>query len=296
TRTSNTCIWIKSYDSAQHAWEYQVLSGTPLTEELFVELAGSRRPVLFIEGDSRHSIDAKLYSLVFSDWTLRPLGSCNKVIETTRTFNDLKYMHQLRSRGIVDRDRRTDAEVDYLRRKEILVPDVAEVENIFLLPGVITVMAKRRGKSPEKVLGKVKNEVLKMFRHQADAQALQHVRHRVKREVECKIDARFTCITALETHLKTLVFKLQPRKNYNTLRQTFFQMIAREDYEGILRVFNHKPMLPGCGVHQLLGYRAKEDYIAGVIAALGEKSDDARKLRASIRHCFRIDDETKSGI
>lgn len=292
SRTSNTCIWIKSYDSAQRAWDYQVMGETPLTEELFLEVAGSRRPVLFIEGDSRHSIDAKLYSLVFPDWTVRPLGSCNKVIETTRTFNDLKYMHQLRSRGIVDRDRRTEQEVDYLRRKEILVPDVAEVENIFLMPGVISVMARRRGKSPSKVLDKVKMEVLRMFKHQADSQALQHVRHRVKREVECKIDARFTCITALETHLKTLVFKLQPRKHYNTLRKEFSRMIEEKDYEGILRVFNHKPMLPNCGIHQLLNFRTKEDYISGVLTALAEKSDDAKKLRNTVRHCFRVDNES----
>ena len=292
SRTSNTCIWIKSYDSAQRAWDYQVMEETPLTEELFLEVAGSRRPVLFIEGDSRHSIDAKLYSLVFPDWTVRPLGSCNKVIETTRTFNDLKYMHQLRSRGIVDRDRRTEQEVDYLRRKEILVPDVAEVENIFLMPGVISVMARRRGKSPSKVLDKVKMEVLRMFKHQEDSQALQHVRHRVKREVECKIDARFTCITALETHLKTLVFKLQPRKHYNTLRKEFSRMIEEKDYEGILRVFNHKPMLPNCGIHQLLNFRTKEDYISGVLTALAEKSDDAKKLRNTVRHCFRVDNES----
>ncbi|MDE7412335.1 MAG: DUF4435 domain-containing protein [Muribaculaceae bacterium] len=291
SHSANTCIWIKRFDSAEQAWDYQVMQETPLTEELFLELAGSRRPVMFIEGDSRHSIDSKLYSLVFTDWTVRPLGSCNKVIETTRTFNDLKYMHQLRSRGIVDRDRRTDQEVEYLRRKEILVPDVAEVENIFLLPGVIHVMARRRAKSPSKVMDKVKTEVLRMFRQQADTQALQHVRHRVKREVECKIDARFTCITALETHLKTLVFKLQPRKHYNALRKEFSRMIEEKDYDGVLKVFNHKPMLTNCGIHQMLGYRSKEDYISGVLEALGDKNKDADQLRATIRHCFRVDNE-----
>ena len=131
-----------------------------------------------------------------------------------------------------------------------------------------------------------------MFRQQADQQALQHVRHRVKREVECKIDARFTCITALETHLKTLVFKLQPRKHYNELLQSFQKMLKEEDYDGILRVFNHKPMLPNCGIHQLLGFRTKEDYIAGVLKVLGEKSQDADTIRRAVRHCFRVDNET----
>ena len=63
------------------------------------------------------------------------------MIESTRSFNDLKQMHHLDSHGIVDRDRRTDAEVGYLRRKNILVPEVAEVENIFLLEDVVKTMA-----------------------------------------------------------------------------------------------------------------------------------------------------------
>lgn len=291
SRSENTCIWVKSYDSSKRAWDYRVLTDTPLPEDLFVELAGSRRPVLFIEGDNRHSIDAKLYALVFSDWNVRPLGSCNKVIETTRTFNDLKYMHQLRSRGIVDRDRRTDAEVDYLRKKEIMVPEVAEVENIFMLEPIIKTMARRRGKDPERIFSRVKREVIKMFKQQGEQQALQHVRHRVKREVECKIDARFSCITALETHLKTLVFKLNPRKNYNILRESFSRMVVEQDYRGILKVFNHKPMLSNSGVHQLLDYRTKEDYVNAVLSLLKESGKEAKNIRNVIRHCFLIDSD-----
>ena len=291
SRMTNTCIWVKSYDSAKKVWDYQILKETPLSEEIFVELAGSRKPVLFIEGDSHHSIDAKLYQLVFPDWIVRPLGSCNKVIETTRTFNDLKYMHHLRSRGLIDRDRRTEAEVAYLRNKEIMVPDVAEIENIFLLEPVMRIMAKRKGKNPEKVVVKIKKSIIDMFRRHADAQALQHVRHRVKREVECKIDARFTCITALETHLKTLIYKLQPRKHYNELRSRFLDMIKRENYPGILQVFNHKPMLPDSGIHQLLGYRSKEEYISGVLDILRDNSEDAAKLREAIQRCFHLDNK-----
>ncbi len=286
SRTRNTSIWVKSYDSEQHAWDYEVIRDTPLSEDIFLELAGSRKPVLFIEGDSQHSIDFKLYSLVFRDWNVRPLGSCNKVIETTRTFNDLKSMHHLRSRGIVDRDRRTDLEVGYLRKKEIMVPEVAEVENIFLLESVIRVMAHRRGKDAEKIVRRVKREVIHTFKQKADQQALQHVRHKVKRDVECKIDARFSCITALETHLKSLVVKLEPRKNYNRLREQFAAMIRDNDYEGILRVFNHKPMLPDSGLPQLLGYHSRDEYINGVLEALRQGGKDAATLSAAIKHCL----------
>jgi hypothetical protein len=54
-------------------------------------------------------------------------------------------------------------------------------------------------------------------------------------------------------------------------------------------VFNHKPMLPDSGVHLLLGYRTKEDYIASVISSLKGNGKDARTLRAVIRHCLHAD-------
>lgn len=286
SRTNNTSIWIKRYDSKRHAWDYEVLAPGSVSEDMAIEFAGSRRPVLFIEGDARHSIDMMLYSLVFPEMTVKPVGSCNKVIETTRSFNDQQSMHHLSSKGIVDRDRRTDQEVEYLRNKSIMVPDVAEIENIFLLPGVISVMAGVRGRDPKKVLQRVQKEVMRIFKRMAEEQALQHVRHRVKREVECKIDARFSCITALETHLRGLANKLQPRKQYNQLRESFAVMSRDNDYEGVLRVFNHKPMLSDSGVAQQLGYRTKDAYISGVLETIKSYGPSSDKLRAVIRHCL----------
>ena len=290
SRTHNTCIWVRRYDSERHAWEYDIVEPGSRSEDLLVELAGSRRPVLFIEGDSRHSIDIRLYSLVFPDMSVRPVGSCDKVIETTRAFNDQQSMHHLSSRGIVDRDRRTDQEVVYLRSRQIMVPDVAEIENIFLLPEVIRLMARRRGRDGEKAVRRVEREVMRMFRKHAEEQALQHVRHKVKRDVECRIDARFSCITAMETHLRSLIVRLQPRKHYNALREQFAAMIRDNDYDGVLRVFNHKPMLPDSGVHLQLGYRTKEDYIGGVLDVLKSSGKEPDTLREVIRHCLHADE------
>lgn len=288
TRTRNTCIWIRSYDSLRSRWDYQILPSGHLSEDLFFDLIGSRKPVLFIEGDARNSIDAKLYTLVFSDYTVRPLGSCDKVIETTRTFNDQKYLHHLDSHGIVDRDRRTDIEVEYLRRKNIYVPEVAEVENLFLVENVIKVMARARGKNPDKVFAKVRQAVVAMFASRLEEQALMHVRHRVKREVEMRIDARFTCITAMEMHIKGLVKTLRPREHYENIRRQFQQMADSFDYAGILRVFNHKPMLSDCNVAQLLGFASRDAYIAGVLSTLKSRSHEAEELRNALKYSFGL--------
>ena len=169
------------------------------------------------------------------------------------------------------------------------MPDVAEIENIFLLPGVIRLMARRRGRDGAKILRRVEREVTHMFKRHAEEQALQHVRHKMKRDVECRIDGKFSCITALETHIKSLIVKLQPRKHYNALREQFAAMVRDNDYEGILKVFNHKPMLPDSGVHQQLGYRTKDDYIGGVLDVLKSSGKDSDTLREIIRHCLHVE-------
>ena len=47
------------------------------------------------------------------------MGGCQKVIETTKAFGQLKDFHMLESMGIVDRDRRTEGEIRYLNEQHI---------------------------------------------------------------------------------------------------------------------------------------------------------------------------------
>lgn len=283
SRTRNVVLWVKSFDAEKLEWDYEIIAPGEIREDIFIELIGSRKPVLFIEGDLTHSIDAKLYPLVFPDYTVKPLGSCDKVIETTRSFNGLTGMHHLESHGIVDRDRRTDKEVDYLRKKSIMVPEVAEVENLFLLEEVIRGMSKTRGKNPDVVLKKIRKKAIFEFQKRLQQQVLEHVRYRVKREVDAKIDAKFTCITAMETHLKQLIKILNPRKQYNDLHHQFRNLVENEDYKGILKVFNYKPLIAETGLPELLRYKNKDDYIRGVITTLKMGSAESEKMCQAIR-------------
>lgn len=279
-------LWIKDYNAADHSWDYQMLTDGEIPDDLFLEMMGSRRPILFTEGDTSHSIDMRLYSVVFPEFTVKPLGSCDKVIESTRTMQSLKTMHRIESFGLVDRDRRSEAEVEYLRAKNILVPEVAEIENIFLSSGVVGIMAEIRHRNPVKIIKTVRREVMHNFEQMLESQALQHTRHRMKRDVERKIDARFTCITALELHIKSLIKKLKPRETYDRILAEFRRMARGGDFEGVLRVFNHKPLLTGSAAPKLLGFSGSDDYITGVISVLKHNSPDADRLRNEIRKLF----------
>lgn len=295
SRVDNTGIWVKSFDARKNAWDYEILDlDRGLSEEIYIDLLGSRKPVLFVEGDNTHSIDFKLYQLVFAEYTIKPLGSCNKVIESTRSFNDLAGFHHLDSHGIVDRDRRSEKEVEYLRNKKILVPDVAEVENIMLLPDIVKTVARRRKKDPTEVFYKVSQSIINMFKRECRQQALQHVRHRVKRDVEMHIDKRFSNINALEDHMMDLINEIRPRAMYEQLCRDFHEYIDKNDYLCVLRVFNQKSMLPACNVAGLCGFEKIEKYINYVLYLLKEDGSDAEIIRRAIRRNFRIPDTDKT--
>ncbi|MBR4846385.1 MAG: DUF4435 domain-containing protein, partial [Bacteroidaceae bacterium] len=289
SRTENVCIWVRNYDLVHNAWDYEIVeAGGTLSEQLYFDLLGSRNPILFVEGDASHSIDSKLYSLIFTEYTVKPLGSCDKVIEATRAFNDLQSFHHLDSHGIVDRDRRSDNEVQYLRDKKILVPNVAEIENILMLEGVVRAVARWCKKNDLQVATKVKAAVMKQFKSDLRKQALEHVRHRMKRMAAVCIDRRFKDIGSLEDHISDLLNELTPRAYYEELCRDFHRYVSSGDYNAVLKVFNEKTMLVNSNVAGLCGLASKDDYIRTVLHILKGESKEANDIREAIKRCFGI--------
>ena len=290
SRIDNQCVWVKEFDPESVAWDYEVMTSSRDLDAALLDLLGSRKPVLFIEGDDKHSIDSRLYPLIFPEYTIKPLGSCNKVIETVRTFGDLQNFHQLDSRGIVDRDRRSEEEVEYLRKKNILVPNVAEIENLFMLEGVIRAVARQKRRNEDIVFPKVRKRIIEMFTRELKQQALMHVRHRVKHDVELRIDMKFRTISALEEHMVELVSEINPRGLYDQLCREFHTYEDNGDYASILRVYNQKLMIGESNVATLCGYKSKDDYIRGVLSILKGGSENARAIRRAIKQCFGLEE------
>ncbi|MFD2880186.1 hypothetical protein ACFTAO_36355 [Paenibacillus rhizoplanae] len=73
-------------------------------------------------------------------------------MEATKAFNSLIHLHHLSAKGIIDRDRKTDNELNAYKDNFVYTPNVAEIENIFLIEDVVrTVAMIFAEKNPEEV-------------------------------------------------------------------------------------------------------------------------------------------------
>lgn len=287
SRSDSKRIWIRSYDADHSTWDYEILeSNDSFPEEVYMEILGSRKPILFIEGTDSNSIDSKLYPLIFPDYLVKPMGGCQKVIETTKAFAQLKDFHTLESKGIVDRDRRTLGEIKYLREQHIYVPEVAEVENLLMLEDVIKTVAKRLMKDPEDVFSQVKDNVLHLFQKDEESQVILHAKHQVRKKLEATVDKKIASVEQLAEHVENIRQNIDVDKIYTEIKEEFENYIAIADYKSILRIYNQKGMLPQSRLCSICGISNKESYLNLILCILKENKEDALTIRKAIKEAL----------
>jgi hypothetical protein len=165
---------------------------------------------------------------------------------------------------------------------------VAEIENILMLEGVIKAVARWRKKDDSYVFLKVKGSVMRMFKSEIRKQALEHVRHRMKRMAAVCIDRRFSDIGSLEDHINDLLNELNPRAYYEELCRDFHKYVGSGDYNSVLKVYNEKSMLANSNVAALCGLANTDAYIRTVLHILKGDSNAAIEIRRAIKECFRV--------
>lgn len=284
SRRHSKRIWIRSYDGDDKVWDYEIMEDNEsFPEELYLEILGNRKPVLFIEGTDESSIDIRLYPHIFPDYMVKPMGGCQKVIETTKAFGQLKDFHMLESKGIVDRDRRTQGEIEYLRQQNILVPDVAEVENLLMLEDVIKTVARRLMRNSDVVFRQVKENVVKLFIKELESQVILHAKHRVRKKLETTVDRKIATVEQLAEHVEMIRENIHVQEIYDEIKNRFLSYARQSSYHDILRVYNQKGMLPQSRLCNLLGINNKESYLKLILSILKENKEDAQAIRAAIK-------------
>jgi len=234
-------VWLKSYDGVNWNWDLvEEIDGLP--EKLLIEVLGSRKPIVLVEG-VKGSFDSKLYQAILEGFLVIPSGSCTQVISTVRSLTSSSQIknHHFEVYGIIDRDRRVEREIKSLKDDGIYTLEVAEVENLFCVPEIIKIVSGRLERNPEEDSSAVESFVINRLKSELGNQISLHVASEIKFKLNCFNDNE-NGKKDLKTALLSLMDSIKVEELYDEKEVLFNEVINANNYLQVLKIYNRKSL------------------------------------------------------
>jgi ABC-type lipoprotein export system ATPase subunit/uncharacterized protein YlaN (UPF0358 family) len=158
------------------AWDAKVLEpNVQLPEELKRAILGSRKRILFVEGDSDNSLDFPLYTALFPDISVIPKGSCEEVQKAVLGLRGSSDIHDVEAFGLIDRDNRKDKDIEKLGESGVFALEVYSAETLYYCSDAIAAVADQqaeiRGEDKIKLIESAKKEAIEVLKDHAEEMA-----------------------------------------------------------------------------------------------------------------------------
>jgi hypothetical protein len=223
-----------------------------------------------------------LYQQVFPEYTIKPLGSCDKVIQSVKSLNEQKEFHNVQSFGLIDRDTRNIEEIKFLNSKNVWVLDVAEIENLFLVEDVVSFVAEYMGKNKDEICLEVKKNATAFFNSQLESQIILHYRRALDRQMAALANFNSKDIKTINSEIDAIYSSIDKNKLLEEIKNIFEKVVAENDFDAVLRLFNMKNLISVSKVCELTGIKNKLEYIKLVISLLKKKDPLGLTIKSSI--------------
>lgn len=259
-------VWAKNYDGTNWDLEKITEQESGLPEQLLLDIMGNRKKVLFAEGTA-DSYDTKLYSEIYNDYYVVPCGGCSTVIALTKAMKNTPQLHELECYGIIDRDYRNDHEIEALKGHNIYTINVAEVENLFLVEELLSVVNEILYPNDNQRINKIKNAIInERYKNQINRQICEAVVAELKYK-----------LSTIEIEKKNEADAKQSLTNaYNSISYDNIKMEIEQkfnganDYKQVLALFNCKSL--SCEAEKEFGKKEYKEFIIGQL--YGEKAEN----------------------
>ena len=224
---------IRKYEPSP-TWEIRrVPDDSGFDENTITLILGSRKPVLFVEGNES-SLDIATFRCCYPGWTVISRGSCEQVIHSVVTMRRNSQLTRVSCSGIVDADDYSSEDSECLAQLGIVILPLSEIENVFVHPSVADAILRGEGFSgsqlQEKLQGFRDAVIASLSEENVEKAVLRYCRRRVDRALK-KVDLR-SAQTA--TQLKELLHQEVSTLNIEELsayaREIINEAIEKPDY------------------------------------------------------------------
>lgn len=278
SRTTAKKIWVRSFDG-KNKWDWQEIEEIDqFPEPMVLQILGSRRPILFVEGTTG-SIDIAVYESLFPERLVIPRESCSNVRHSTTALRSLPQLHHQEAFGFIDRDHRSDEEIDSYQREGVFAADVAEVESLFLLPEVVQFVSKHLKRKPIQDIDQVKAVLFDALRQELSVQINDRATFRIQQRLNsfAGVQNRKGSGTDFKAAVEEYLRPIDPIEIYSEAENLFKRILDNRNFDLLLKHYNRKSLC--LQVSRKLGLG--DEYPKLVVRLL--KSEEGEPLRMIMR-------------
>ncbi|MGN5222836.1 DUF4435 domain-containing protein [Aeromonas veronii] len=157
--------------------------------------------------------------------------------------------------GIVDRDRRVSAEISNLGKHNILVLDVAEVENLFILPELIKLACETLEYTYEEKQAEIALKIIESLKGELDVQISKRTSSEIRHRL-LSFNDKSNGLDKIKTSYTDVINGIDVDSIYSDVAKEFDEAIASKHYLDILKLYNRKSLLTFVG--EVLGLKKGE--------------------------------------
>ncbi len=189
------------------SWELDLLEHPEeIPEAVKVDLIGSRRKVLFIEGNNE-SLDQPLYSLLFPRLSVRAKESCKDVIKAVEGLRSVEATHRTQAFGLIDHDGMAESAKRDFEEKGIFPLPIFAVESLYYCTEALSAVAVRQshvlGVSPDILLSEAREGAItslndKAIEYLASRIAERQMRDQLLREIPTRAQIASGAVEKIE--------------------------------------------------------------------------------------------------
>lgn len=236
SRINSKKVWIKS-SVPPSQWDFELLPKEELPENLLMEILGSRKKILFCEGE-KGSLDEQIFNTLFPELTIMPVGSCSNVISYTKAFNKLKNTHST-ALGLIDSDFHTPEELKKLKTESIHTYNVAEIENLFLDQDFLILLAAQLIKETT-VIENLKTQILAKFQADKSIQIAHYISAYITYLYNTSHLKRGNTIDEVNKNLSDFNTSIRIAEWQKEREEIIDAIIAAQDYPQVILLYNNK--------------------------------------------------------
>ena len=286
SRTNATYIWCKNFESP-YDLDYQVLEESQeIPLPLLTEVSGAKKPILFCEG-TKNSLDYQIYSKLFSEFCfVKPVQGHKQVIQYTKAYNNLQYLHGNRAYGIIDYDWMEEARIEKYKKKNIFVLPFNEIEMLLIDEEIVDSVLSDDEEDKKQKINKLQDTVIGLCITNKDKIIRIALKKKLDEFMEGHlIETREPTEDEARTFLENLSEKFDITVTLENITKMVEDSIASSDFSTILKICNLK--------NEIIG--SKE--IKEIVSNLKEKSLSSialdNDLQKKLRHKYFEELEAK---